>query len=41
MPQEISYQEFCRLYVKEAMKINYFDDIDLIQEQAKRFGTEA
>ena len=21
MPQEISYQEFCRLYVKEAMKI--------------------
>ena len=24
--------------VKSAMKINYFDDVDLIQEQAKRFA---
>ena len=26
--------------VKDAMKINYFDDNDLIEEQAKRFQTE-
>ena len=26
--------------VKEAMKINYFDDAELIAEQAKRFATE-
>ena len=26
--------------VKDAMKINYFDDMDLIQEQAKRFSEQ-
>ena len=26
--------------VKDAMKINYFDDMDLIQEQAKRFAEQ-
>ena len=26
--------------VRKAMKINYFDDVELIAEQAKRFGQE-
>ena len=26
--------------VRKAMKINYFDDAELIAEQAKRFGQE-
>ena len=25
--------------VRKAMKINYFDDIELIEEQAKRFAS--
>ena len=27
--------------VKESMKINYFDDMELIREQSKRFASEA
>ena len=36
----IAHKSMTRDEVRKAMKINYFDDADLIAEQAKRFGQE-